>query len=192
MTYGEEPMVTLSWGGGDWAAYPQMELWTLFPVRGKLYCFDKIAIDDNGKKCVSAFRLEDAEMPPGVTVGMDTLIFPSVTPRRWRQDISGAVGASNKILVGRIEREGKTGGFVARILTADCDHLDVIPRSDDKILDHHWRVVRVSDVVNFGHYRYRFRVVNIIPLDPKGHMVRGHLCKRIGWIELDSKPVRDH
>jgi len=105
-------------------------------------------------------------------------------------DRSGSLDGGNYILVGRIEPDGQGERALAtaRVLAVDTKGRSALDRDDDKIDD--WQVVRVGAIVSFGRYPFRYRVVNIVPPDTKGHMVRGHLCKMIGWIELDRKAIR--
>lgn len=170
--------------------YPRMDLHSLFPALGKLYCFDR-KIDRYGRARFSASRLNDDEMPSGVTLGKDAFIFPLLAHRPSSQWTSGGVTESLQIVVGAIEQngQGEESQLTARILAGNIhdDNFQLRLKDDDKS---HWQLVYVGDVVTFDP-QHRYRVVNIVQPDTKGQMVRGHLCKMIGWIELDAKPLQE-
>jgi hypothetical protein len=161
--------------------YPCMEMYTLFPAMGELYCFDKIE-----KNHFSASRLNDDEIPKGVTVGKYTYIFPSSTPILKSFCVSGRLAYMDKgtIIVGPIERDEKQKEpqYTAKIVVSEWLSFN----QEDK--KNKWQVVRVNDEVDFGRHKC-LRVVNIVPPDTKGQMIRGHLCKMIGWIEFDRTPI---
>ena len=91
---------------GYGAYYPRMGLYTLFPVMGKLYCFDQTI--NNG---VSAFRLNNDELPPGVRLGRDTFIFPSAEPRCTGTESSGGtIGMSGAVASGFYQTRRCIGG----------------------------------------------------------------------------------
>ncbi len=175
------------------ASYPRMELYTLFPAFGRLYCFDK-TVDKNGKVYISASRLDDREMPPGVKVGQKTYIFPMRIVSFSKEtgvsdytDVSSGRLTENMIVVGPIKQDGagKDTQLTAKVITSADLH--ALCKYDNEI---DWQVVRVGDIVTFGKWD-RHRVTNIVPPNNQGYKVRGHVCKMLGWIELDRKPQRD-
>jgi len=165
--------------------YPRMDLHTLFPVLSKLYCFDQ-TVEVGGKTFVSAFRLNDAEWPPGTAMGKDSLIFPAVAPGWSKYQGSGSLEGHFEVLVGPIAPEDQGHRLTARIQTCDTEKSGRFEPDDSA----HWQTLRVGDNVRFGGGRY-YRLIKIVPPNNTGHVVRGHLCKMIGWIELDIKPITE-
>lgn len=176
------------------ASYPRMELYTLFPAFGRLYCFDK-TVDKNEKVYISASRLDDREMPPGVKMGRETYIFPVRIPRFPTGDthvwdysnVSSGLLSDCMIVVGPIKQEGVGADVRLTAKVIASSDFDALRKYDNEI---DWQVVRVGDIVTFGKW-YRHRVTNIVPPNNQGYKVRGHVCKMLGWIELDRKLERD-
>jgi hypothetical protein len=114
----EETHVKLENPGGDAVFYPRMELYTMFPAMGHLYCFDKIVEDH-----FSASVLTENEMPKGVTVGKRRYIFPSVPPISRKYYFCGTLKYLYKghILIGPIERDEKQkeSNYTAKIVVTE-------------------------------------------------------------------------
>ena len=51
-----------------------------------------------------------------------------------------------------------------------------------------WKVMRVGDVLAVTQYRH-YRLLNIVPPDDAGRMIRGQKCKMLGWVEFTRRPI---
>ena len=192
----QDTSASISIGDHYSTSYPRMELYTLFPVLGKLYCFDR-TVNERGEGRLSASQLRDSEIPPGVKLGRYSHIFASFP---YEEPRGTGMLDDHYLGVGPIStvKHGEDVTHVVRLRVAPRARA-FFPLLDQKVRIE-WQSKRVGDVVDIlddttGMMPKRdpkpkhYRIVNIVPPDAKGHMIRGHLCKMIGWIELDLKPV---
>ncbi len=182
-------------------SYTGLTIGSIFPLFGRLYCFDHIEVgdekDDLGANRISAARLTETEVP-STGFRQDTYAFPRRAYREDRRYVCRD-GSIHGEVVPLPSLSGHLHGMVVMVY-------DIVRLSADKSdtranvgiaeefgsFDFAQRLppgqwVKVGDELPIGKLRHK--VVNIVPPDEKDRVIRGLPCRLIGWIELEAEPI---
>jgi len=186
----EDHRISLDDLDGYYTDYGSLELYTLFPAIGGLYCFDGFE-----SSRISAHLVPLEQMPSGVKLGKDEDVYVFISFPRTPHRQTGALD-HHRVCIGPIEKEEgeEEDRYTVKLVVDERRGPQAPrewPRKPDGTID--WRVMRVGDVLPVTEDR-QYRLLNIVPPDNEGRVIRWDehtqfKCKMLGWIEFTRRPI---